>query len=279
MKYPYRSAVLGVLPKEFDAVVGGTQLPPGVLVVPRASFASQPVNSASPCLWISRERPDDLAELLKSLVADFHTTGLWPIILQSLSGADDRPWFTGELDPGSSTDPATYDATALLQRWWGGAMQEEGLDDEDDLDTLYVLDPFGRAFPGLAPRTTSTSNRSPISELATDMSGRLGLVSVTCPADVVATIGWQGYVYYPDMGLLSAVLRSWENRFHAFVVAIGFDTLTLAVGRPPSTLNAAQSIAAEHFAVCSDNVYQGSGSISYYANELLDNNRWDFWWD
>ena len=39
------------------------------------------------------------------------------------------------------------------------------------------------------------------------------------------------------------------------------------------------AIAAEHFAMCSDNVYQGSGTIADYASELVDRHAWGFWWD
>jgi hypothetical protein len=103
---------------------------------------------------------------------------------------------------------------------------------------------------------------------------------VVRPADTLAVIGWKGTVnYYSDMGALSAVLRSWEDRFDAFLVGIGFDTVTLAVGRPPSTIRAAQEIAAEHFAACSDIVYQGSGSIEEYGAEIVDDGVWRFWWD
>jgi hypothetical protein len=41
----------------------------------------------------------------------------------------------------------------------------------------------------------------------------------------------------------------------------------------------ARAVAAEHFAFCSDNVYQGVGSIREYAEELPGAARWSFWWD
>ena len=39
------------------------------------------------------------------------------------------------------------------------------------------------------------------------------------------------------------------------------------------------AVAAEHFAFCADNVYQGAGSIREYAAELPGAGRWSFWWD
>jgi len=85
--------------------------------------------------------------------------------------------------------------------------------------------------------------------------------------------------HFANIDLLSTVLRSWEERFDAFVVGIGFDTLAIAVGRPPSTLEAARLVAAEHFATCPDIIYQGCGSIEEYARALRDDDSWEFWWD
>lgn len=91
---------------------------------------------------------------------------------------------------------------------------------------------------------------------------------------------WQGPVnYFEDMGPFAAVLRSWEDRFGSVVVGIGFDTLTLAVRRPPNTSEHALAIAGEHYAFCMDNVSQGAGSITAYSHELKSQKVWSFWWD
>ena len=60
---------------------------------------------------------------------------------------------------------------------------------------------------------------------------------------------------------------------------LGTDTMTLAVGRPPRDLSAATAIAAEHYAFCSDNIDQGVGSIGEYADSLVNESVWPFWWD
>jgi hypothetical protein len=211
-----------------------------------------------------------------SLVEGFEATGLWPVVLESLPGDDERPWLNGELDPAGSTDPTTHDARVVLEALWKRAIPSG---DETD-EAFGLLAPFGREFPGLAPATESTANGGGHLDAVDDLSGRLGLVSVVRPADALAAIGWLGPVnYYADMGTLSAVLRSWEDRFGAFLVGVGFNTITVAVDNPPATFHAAQVIAAEHFAACSDNVYQGSGSIEAYAEELVAARSWSFWWD
>jgi len=85
--------------------------------------------------------------------------------------------------------------------------------------------------------------------------------------------------YYDDVGELAAVVRSWEERFGARVVSIGFDTLHLSVAAPPRDLDQALHIAAEHFAFCPDNVWQGPEYLRTYAAGLVDLNAWNFWWD
>ena len=116
--------------------------------------------------------------------------------------------------------------------------------------------------------------------LVRDMRGHLGLVAVKRPADAIGAIGWMGAANYDaDPFEQSLVLQSWEDRFDAYLVGLGPDTLELAVARPPRDRTAAMPIAAEHFAFCPDNIWQGVGSMQPYAAELAGADRWPFWWD
>jgi len=109
---------------------------------------------------------------------------------------------------------------------------------------------------------------------------RIGVVAAQRPADIITTLGWPGAVNYrDDTAPLSAVLRSWEDRFGASVVEVGFDTLLLVVERPPQTLDHALAVAAEHYAFCCDIIMQGVGSLDAYAPLLVGRHLWDFWWD
>jgi hypothetical protein len=110
---------------------------------------------------------------------------------------------------------------------------------------------------------------------------RLGLVPVGRGADVPAAIGWSGAInHLPDAGVLSAVLRSWEDRFGARLLALETDRLHLSVAAPPRTTAEALAVAAEHFALCPDTVWQGYGTLRGYAEEgLLGTPHWTFWWD
>ena len=73
------------------------------------------------------------------------------------------------------------------------------------------------------------------------------------------------------------VLRSWEDRFGARLLEVGYEDIRLLVSRPPQTLEAAQRIAAEHM-VFSDEAHQGLSWVGGIARTLVNNPFWDFWW-
>jgi len=77
---------------------------------------------------------------------------------------------------------------------------------------------------------------------------------------------------------LTAVLRSWEDRFGARVIDVGFADLRLLVERPPRTLEAAERVAAEHI-VLANECTEGHGDVRSLARCLLDGPVWTFWWD
>jgi hypothetical protein len=158
----------------------------------------------------------------------------------------------------------------ILRSSWDDSVGE---DPED-------LAPFSRGFPGLAAPTTGAFDPSVFGAVAKSLTGHLGLVPVERPADVVAALGWDGWANYGfDVVAMAQVFRSWEQRFGAVLVGLGFDILTFAVARPARNLVEATAIAAEHFAVSPDNIYQGAGTIRDYARELVHANAWQFWWD
>ncbi len=59
---------------------------------------------------------------------------------------------------------------------------------------------------------------------------------------------------------------------------MGYEDIRLLVSRPPQTLQAAQPIAAEHFAFA-DEAHKGPRWISEIARVIVNNPFWDFWWD
>ncbi|WP_353620221.1 DUF4253 domain-containing protein [Streptosporangium nondiastaticum] len=96
-------------------------------------------------------------------------------------------------------------------------------------------------------------------------------------------MGWAGPCDYDnDTPKFSEVVRDWEHRFGARVMAVGFSTLRLSVVTPPVGEHEAPLVAAEHFAFCPDAIRQGgrSHTLAAYAERITGSHpRWDFWWD
>ena len=142
-------------------------------------------------------------------------------------------------------------------------------------------------FPGLAPATEgSLSSAARMAALRSIRPARIGLIAARRPADVLPTVGWTCFddPAYED-GIrnavwIGAVLRSWENRFGARLLAIGPGAeIRLLVERPPRTLGAAQQIAAEHSAFCTECGGRGLRTVREIAPALVDAPIWTFWWD
>ncbi len=107
----------------------------------------------------------------------------------------------------------------------------------------------------------------------------IGLVAAGRPADVLPVIGWGGLVSRGASLLpLTAILRSWEDRFGARLAAVGEADLGLFVERPPRTLQAAQRIAAEQV-VLADECAGGARGIPGIAERLVNAPVWTFWRD
>ncbi|WP_199431379.1 DUF4253 domain-containing protein [Qaidamihabitans albus] len=227
-------------------------------------------------LWVTEE---PLAEPDRYLacVAAHERTGLWPVLVPrdprfELSGEDwidDRGWLPPAAEAVDDFDPA-----ATLACWWERPCCEG-----------RCLHPFDADFPGLARR--SPRRGDPLAEagntgsvLAARGDSRLGLVQARRPADVPAALGWRGAASTTDqVAAVSAVLRSWEDRFGAVLISLGFDTLELSVAAPPRSRDRALTVAAEHRAFCLGNFNGQPGSLREFAAGLTGRRLWQFWWD
>lgn len=246
----------------------GVKLPAGRLITAAEDETDDPV------LWVAEKSGASHGKLWTALSEQFARTGLWPLVLSSLSSEDSRPWLDGELDPSMSTSATKFDAKKVLAKQWKQVIPVE----DEDPEAFEPLEPFGAKFPGLAAATAG--KELDLARAVNGLTGRLGLLPVKRPADVPCAVGWMGPLnHFSDMGQLSAVLRSWEDRFGAALVELGFDTVTVAVARPVTSAKHAQAIAAELFAICPDSVHQGAGSIAALAEELVDAPTWQLWWD
>jgi hypothetical protein len=231
-----------------------------------------------PALWITDEPVTD-NKLWGRLLAEHFRSDLWPLLLEPLRtppGTKDefRPWESGEFFFDWRTSPSQHDPTALLARWWDGNQDGD------------VTAPYGATWPGLAPaREFRVDPDIHAIEYATFLVDdnpnlRLGLVATDRGADSPVACGWSGPMNFTnDTGEISAVLQSWEDRFGVRVVCLGFADLYVSVAAPPTTLDDALHIAAEHLAFCPDNIYQGAGTLQRYAEILVNAPLWHFWWD
>ncbi|HEY0697822.1 MAG TPA: DUF4253 domain-containing protein [Micromonospora sp.] len=254
-------------------------LPPGRVVIAGGDHPRRPRYwvsdaSSSPGLW--------------SRLRDAHPgSGLWPLLL----GVHDHgAWWAEpddyDLDPMSS--PGDHDPVALLAAWWDKNTQH----DEDDMLTpaerSAVTAPYGRDWPGPAPALTPSAEPERTADrLADDLldgypDARLALVAAGSGAEALAVAGWDGPANHTgDTGKVAAVLRDWEERFGVRVVAAQGATLAVSVAAPPTDLDQALRVAAEHFAFCPDNIWQGDApfTLAGYAERLVGAHFWGFWWD
>jgi hypothetical protein len=244
-------------------------LPPGRIV---RAFDD---GSGRPALWMS-DGPATEA-LWTEAYADSRRSGLWPLLLEPLGDNEEyRPWGSGELSFEGSTPADRHDPAGLLARWWAScAGHDPG-----------CAAPYGTRWPGLTPGREPAADPDAMAHryaahlLSQDRPLRLGLAAADRGADALTATGWTGPLNHTnDTGQIAAILRSWEDRFGARVVGVGFDVLYVSVAAPPATVDDALPVAAEHFAFCPDNILQGPGTLTKYAGRLVSTIAWEFWWD
>ncbi|MET8428784.1 DUF4253 domain-containing protein [Nocardia sp. NPDC004860] len=254
-------------PFVFPAVPDG--LPPGRVVTARGGRWD-----GREVLWVSDERQRHADQLWSHLYNEHGATGLYPLLLDVLkvgSDGDRRPWRSGELGfvPVEAID--VLDPDRVLQQWWR-------VSDDPTFEPEMPRQWPGLASPGIDCDSPDSTAGWLASILATDTIPRLGLIPAQRGADAVALCGWQGPMNHTgEPEKISAVLRSWEERFGARVVMLGFDTLALSVAAPPRTHAHARQIAVEHVAFCPDNL--DDDTLDTYATALIDHLIWEFWWD
>ncbi|MYW16204.1 DUF4253 domain-containing protein [Streptomyces sp. SID486] len=254
----------------------GLRLPPGRLV-----DVTDDGPWHEPLLWHA-EKPS-APGTWKALGVPAARAGLLPVLVD-LAGCRDglADW---ELLPGEVSYPGDHEVEDVLAEYW---------EEETDGHVDEEIEPFGADWPGLAPAGVQTADPETRAAQVADAVNRdpgtwaewieephLALVPARRSADIPAAIGWTGPLEYEgDVARICAVLRSWEDRFGVRVVALGPDTLVVSVAAPPTGLDDAEILAAEHYALCPDAVTQsGPGGLRTYAKELVGATSWSFWWD
>ncbi len=237
----HRSAVDAVLPGPGAATVGGVALPPGRVVDGGA-------------VWVTDAPVPGSASVWAALEASYPSTGLWPVLLAG------SPEWGAVAAPDEVPPPAV-----ALARAWERTLPAGAEWDETVRDLVW---PFHRAPVGIGPGVDTCAGPL-VDTVSVAHDLRLALVAVARPADVVSRLSWPA-----DGAGTTALLRSWETRFGAFVVAVGDDTVHLGVERPPPRVDDAYRLAAELFAVDPTLVTAELESIGALAAELPNRRVW-----
>lgn len=273
--------VKGRLPDDGPVRLGPVTLPAGKLITGN--------NRSDHVAWATVDPVPGSGRVWAALSGLHSRTGLVPIQLDGLGGDPRRPWDDGEFtEPADPREADGLDAGAVLRFGWRAWLPPPSWENPE---YVQMRAPFTREWPGLAP-----PQRMPLTpagrQQALDVAlprirqahgatpqARIGLVAAGRPADVLLAIGWAGLVNCGEsLPELTAVLRSGEDRFGARLIDIGYADLRLFVERPPRTLQAAQSLAAEHVVLAED-CTGGARDIPGIAARLVNGPIWTFWWD
>lgn len=254
-------------------------LPPGRWVTPDPTFAEDGAVTGS-VLWVSDHPVPAAGQQWRRLMAVHPDTGLWPLLLTGLYSDPNRPWHTGELEPVALPGTDAASADRVLARLWNSAFGGTPEDFDWGADEPSPAGPW----PGLAaaPTTLAGDPDGEAGALALELGGAgdrmIGLVPAGSGGAALAACGWLGAVNHTSVADIAVIVGSWEERFGARLVGVGFDTLDLSVAAPPTTPAAALSVAAEHYAFCPDNI-GGAEQLDEYAAALVGCRHWGFWWD
>jgi len=259
------------LPEEGELRLGSIALPAGKRV--RAGF-----ESAMPVAWVTRQPVPGAGRVWAALSAGHQETGLIPFLLGSLPRYPSRPWDDEEFEePVDPSELDHMDAAQVLAEMWDGEMEDE--EAWEDPEWIAMRSPFSIQFPGLAPPGDTALRPDQLNRILDSLdAARIGLVPASRSADVLPLIGWTPSDQ-SDALPIAAVVRSWEERFGARLLRIGFAEISVLVDRPPTSVEHAQRIAAEHFVFCDECAGQGLSDIPRITANLLETPIWTFWWD
>lgn len=269
--------VTAEVPQDGPVRLGPVQLPVGRQI---SSW------DGAPRLWATAQPVPGAGQVWQALTDLHPDTGLVPILLGFLEdGHQGRPWDDGELGPQSDLAAVgRLDAASVLAQQWADSVP--AAEELADPECAEMVAPYGAEFPGLARgQQQALTEAEQARALAWLGSARIGLVPAARPADVLALVGYDGTVNrYGTPELLSAALRSWEDRFGAVLIEVGFAHIRLLARRPPRTRPDAQAVAAELWSLCDefwpiDQPGTAVHEVGSIATRILDIPIWSLWLD
>ncbi|MGW5354334.1 DUF4253 domain-containing protein [Streptomyces sp. NPDC004031] len=255
-------------------------LPPGRIVA-----------GSAPGLWMSHEPVVAPGRLWTSCHRQHRRTGWYPVLMA---------WPCGHGNGHGPEEVATVDVAESLRDSWQSyelsraarpvlwpARGRSGPDPTTGAGQSAGLRvPFG-AWPGLAAASEPHPGPSPdavarvavgqmLHYFTTRFVAYVALVRVDRSADIPAAVGWEADA--PALEL-SALLRTWEDRFGARVIGFEGASLFVSVASPPLASRHAAHVALEHVLTGATNLNDGGFPFAEYAEALRGERLWSFWWD
>lgn len=262
-----------------DDVSLTVELPDGEILTEQSARAHT-YRDYTPLCWISDEPPTP--QLVIDLHEDHRNSGLLPVLLKDETETYGERCTVGVLAPEPLEHIDLWTPQDVIVRIWTALCQAE--DDHPPAYGEESVEPFDENPPALAAEANLLADPDVLARQQLprfiDEETRVALVPIRRGSDVLTVLGWSGASNHVSRTAgLSALLRSWEQRFGARVMRLGPDQLDVSVSAPPHELNHALAVAAEHWAFCPDRVLQNNGTVGTYAREIRGARTWSFWWD
>ena len=239
------------LPADGPATVGGVDLPAGRVLL----------GSDQRLAWITDETVPGTASVWKTLYDARSATGLYPVVL--LDDGLERGW---EAEVFFANQPFELDKLVLDE-----VMQHAA--------DSYLDEP--RPYDGLAPGSSGVADEAAADAAASGIpDGRILLVEAPRGGDALSFMGWTGNATYDTAEAIAVVIRSWEDRFGARVVAVGPTTVVLTIANPPATPDEAAALSKELVLIDPDLEQADTAPVTVVAlgEALIGQHLWTLWW-
>lgn len=207
----------------------------------------------------------------ESTLTSFPETGALPVILSGAFGKSEvkaRIASTSRAFSSIVHESDSFDAVAWFDQRKCNYRNDGWLDESVVGSAKLASDEPHQLTTHLAARGNMVRKRVLMAKLRLDQ-----------PWHVPILLQFGGWNDAPDPMVQSAVLKSWHERYGAYIAGVGLDTLECAIEQPPRDLGTAMELAWEHYLFCPDIVHQGTGTIGALAETLIDSRYWYFWWD
>ncbi len=213
------------------------------------------------------------------LAAVADNSGYWPVLMGTQQSAEQTLAFVGtdfdDVEP--SPEQVLADAENIVFEDW--------LEQRTDLILSDIRGELGGGFPSDGQIYPSPAEAHVFVTPRDIFSGEFHdtVVMAIVPAvnswESAAFLSWGCWNENPCPEEHVAVLREWNDRYGADIVAMAGDTLEMRVDHPPTEWEDALQLAREQYVYDHDIVDQGAESIEVLASFLLGSEGWYFWWD